>query len=269
MLVAAWAFIFITSFTLETASAKGPVVKMAKCPNVRGVSDDANRWYLGTWYEYKRLPSSFELGQQCSKQVFEEDGFGLKISIEGYRRINLFGKTCIIDKHVNNGNATATDVRKLSEFDADFKLDYEFTNVKPNYFIMDTNFDDWIVVFWCHEFSNFHMQFAWILTRSRGVPPKNLDEIERGLATAGIDVTFFHLPKPNPNPNSGPKRNFNPDPNPNSNSNPNPYPITNPNPHNNPNRNPHPHPNPDPNLNPTPTLNLILIHTLSQILMEP
>ncbi|GFO28232.1 hypothetical protein PoB_005473700 [Plakobranchus ocellatus] len=58
MLLAAWALIFITSFiTFETASARKPVVKIGKCPSVRGVPVYANRGL--TYLTVNRIISSW------------------------------------------------------------------------------------------------------------------------------------------------------------------------------------------------------------------
>ncbi|KAK3746058.1 hypothetical protein RRG08_065223 [Elysia crispata] len=61
----------------------------------------------------------------------------------------------------------------------------------PNYIIQDTDYTNYSVVFPCVEAMGYNIQFAWILTRCKGLEPDKLAELEANLARAGVDVSNF------------------------------------------------------------------------------
>ncbi|GFO32202.1 prostaglandin-h2 d-isomerase [Plakobranchus ocellatus] len=63
----------------------------------------------------------------------------------------------------------------------------------PNYIIQETDYKNYSVVFSCTQLEALNLQFAWILTRVRGLAPPNLAQLESKLTAAGVDVTEFFV----------------------------------------------------------------------------
>ncbi|KAK3746057.1 hypothetical protein RRG08_065222 [Elysia crispata] len=167
------------------------VIKPGDCPAVVGQSTLDTASYLGTWYEYRRFPAVFELGLDCTSAVYGLAGNGtISVTNGGTIRITLFGKKYVIKRSSIQGNATVPDPSKPAELSVSFG-GFSPAGDKPNYFIQETDYENYSVVFSCAQLPGFNVQFAWILTRARGVAPSNLSDLESKLTDAGVDIRPF------------------------------------------------------------------------------
>ncbi|GFO28231.1 apolipoprotein d [Plakobranchus ocellatus] len=191
MFVAVWTILLLIAGA-DSVYDRRFALSEGGCPVVNGKQHFKYRRFLGTWYEYKRFPVAFEDGQQCSKHVYEAHGYGVRLTIEGWLRINLFGESSVVSRETVVRNATIPKANRPSELSLSMGL-YNLSHADANFFILDTNYTDWAVVFACHSMGGYNIQFAWMLTRPRGVPPTNLPQIEKALTEAGINVLEFDL----------------------------------------------------------------------------
>ncbi|GFO12628.1 apolipoprotein d [Plakobranchus ocellatus] len=169
------------------------VIRTGSCPVVHGQPTLDTERYLGTWYEYQRFPAVFEFALDCTSAQYDliEDG---KISVlnNGTLRVTIFGQTYVIRRSSARGVATVPDPSKPAELSVSFG-GYSATSDKANYFIQETDYDNYSVVFSCFQLPGFNIQFAWILTRQRGIAPSNLQDLENNLRAAGVNTNPFFV----------------------------------------------------------------------------
>ncbi|KAK3762303.1 hypothetical protein RRG08_006047 [Elysia crispata] len=151
------------------ATVQGP------CPSVTSQSTlDADR-YVGKWYELKRFPNRNQGMLSCTSALYTlEPDNTVTVMNQGYFPNGT--------KDSIEGTAQVVDVSKPAELSVDFGFGWPAD--KPNYFIRQTDYDTYSVVFSCMEFSNVHVEYAWILTRERNADI-DVDALEQDLADAG------------------------------------------------------------------------------------
>lgn len=184
--------ILTTLFLISNCSGQ-LVIGFGRCPSVTVQSGfDASR-YTGLWYEYERFFNLFELGNICVTATYGDAGGGV-ISVEnaGVARFTLFDIITIMFPVSIEGTAVAPDASEPARLRVSFFTDD--ADGDPNYLVVDTDYDNYTVVFSCQEiFSLFNLQTAWILTREQGVAPTNIDDLKSDLSGFGIDVSNFRL----------------------------------------------------------------------------
>ncbi|GFO45792.1 apolipoprotein d-like [Plakobranchus ocellatus] len=147
--------------------------------------------YLGVWYEYQRFPELVEGSLDCTSSTFSDAWNGMKVTDKGTRRTDLFGNKLVLRTTSIDGLATVPDEAKPAE------LNIVFRGASPteeaNYIVQDTDYTNYAVVFSCLQMRGFNIQYAYILTRVRGLVPPNLAQLESKLTAAGVDVSAFFV----------------------------------------------------------------------------
>ncbi|XP_050924346.1 apolipoprotein D-like, partial [Lates calcarifer] len=114
--------------------------------------------YLGKWYEIEKLPAAFERGK-C---------------IEANYAIRKDGTIQVLN----------------SQFYKD-KLGVSFSYFTPYspYLVLTTDYTTLSVVYSCTDILRlFHVEYAWILGRSRFLPPETVRYAKNLLISEGIDL---------------------------------------------------------------------------------
>ncbi|GFO04336.1 apolipoprotein d [Plakobranchus ocellatus] len=182
----------IALLALVDQSYSAVVFKLGQCPNVPGQATLDKAQYLGTWYEYKRFPAIFEAGLDCTTATYGDAGDKISVTNSGTLRLNFFGRRIVLNENSIDGFASIPDPSKPAELSVSFG-GVDMGGNSPNYFIQDTDYINYSVVFSCAQFPGFNIQFAWILTRAPGVAPSNLATLESNLSAAGVDVSKFRI----------------------------------------------------------------------------
>merc|ERR1711962_38691 len=138
--------------------------------------------YLGLWYEQKRVPASFQKDTSC---VRAEYGLNDKGEVTVY---NVATKKDGSFDDIR-GTAYIPDPAHPGEL----KVDFPGVPVDGDYWILDTDYDNYAVVYACvdYVFGLIHFEFAWILAR---VPNANPALVQSGvdlLASVGTDVSIM------------------------------------------------------------------------------
>ncbi|XP_053715963.1 apolipoprotein Db [Synchiropus splendidus] len=132
--------------------------------------------YLGRWYEIAKLPASFERGK-CIEANYDlrKDGTIQVINKQFYK-----GKVRAVE-----GTAVVQDLHDMS------KLGVSFSYFSPygQYWVLSTDYASLSVVYSCTDVLRvFHVEFAWILGRSRFLPAETIRYAEELLTSEGINL---------------------------------------------------------------------------------
>lgn len=178
---------FVLLLALTVSNTRGTVV-FSSCPNP-GSQDsfDVNQ-YLGKWYELERFSAIFELGVICGSAEYSlNDDGSIKVINGGKRRIlGIESPTSV------TGKATVPDSSRPSELRVSFSR-FDPGTGPANYFVVDTDYTTYTVVFSCTDLVGpFSIQYAWILTRERGVAPGNLAALKSNLESHGVRLSNFN-----------------------------------------------------------------------------
>lgn len=132
--------------------------------------------YLGRWYEIEKLPASFERGKCIeANYAVRQDGTIQVRNSQFYKE-----KT-----RVAEGTAVIPDMREPAHLGVSFSY---FTPYSP-YWILTTDYTKLSVVYSCTDFLRiFHVDFAWILSRSRFLPQADIEYAKMIMIQEGIDI---------------------------------------------------------------------------------
>ncbi|XP_069368156.1 apolipoprotein Db [Paralichthys olivaceus] len=133
--------------------------------------------YLGRWYEIEKLPASFERGK-CIEANYSlrKDGTIRVLNSQFYQ-----GKT-----RTGEGTAVVRDPREAAKLGVSFSY---FTPYSP-YWVLSTDYTNFTIVYSCNDVLRlFHIDFAWILSRSRFMPQEKVQQAKHLMISEGIDLS--------------------------------------------------------------------------------
>lgn len=173
------------------------VIRLGKCPQTPIKQNFNVTRYVGKWWEYQRFPAPFELFSKCgfaNYTLLSSDT--VEVLNAGIQEFNF-----IFYKHrrpiVARGKATILDPKepgKLQVTFGDSNMNSFAGENDPNYFVVDTDYDTYSVVYSCSgdPLGFLNTQFAWILTREQGViDPDLLRRLHNMLTASGVNVNDF------------------------------------------------------------------------------
>ncbi|TRY95264.1 hypothetical protein DNTS_012203 [Danionella cerebrum] len=133
--------------------------------------------YLGKWYEIEKLPASFERGKCIeANYALRPDNTVQVLNIQTYK-----GKVRPVE-----GTAVMQDKREPAKLGVSFSY---FTPYAP-YWILSTDYNSVSLVYSCTDVLRlFHVDYAWILSRSRILPPETIYHAKAIFYKDNIDVT--------------------------------------------------------------------------------
>ncbi|KAK9873417.1 hypothetical protein WA026_022479 [Henosepilachna vigintioctopunctata] len=150
-------FKYLALFVVLAHGIQAQKIIIGLCPRVNVQENFDLEKYLGTWYEAEKYSEPFELGGKCMKQVWSGESNG-KISVLEQLIKKNSGK-------VVNGDNTAKFVGNRNE--AKLTLDTPGVPFGAPYWILETDYDNYSVVWSCIDTGLLNIRFTWILTRDR------------------------------------------------------------------------------------------------------
>ncbi|KAM9416556.1 apolipoprotein D-like [Salvelinus alpinus] len=137
---------------------------------------DQLQQYLGTWYEIAKLPAFFERGKCIQADyTLRGDGTIRVLNSQFYK-----GKVRTVE-----GTAVVQDPKKTAKLGVSFSY---FTPYSP-YWVLSTDYVSGAVVYSCTDVLRiFHVDYAWILGRSRFLPAEEVEYARQLLAKENIDT---------------------------------------------------------------------------------
>uniref|UniRef100_A0A3B5AYM6 Apolipoprotein D n=1 Tax=Stegastes partitus TaxID=144197 RepID=A0A3B5AYM6_9TELE len=147
---------------LTAAATDGQSFHIGNCPQP-SVQEDFNvTKYMGTWYEIEKLPAVFEKGK-CSQATYR---FHFPInSIQGVGKVENASQPAILSVGFFKGVPDAP------------------------YWVLSTDYHSYALVYSCADyFRLFHVDFAWILARTRELSQDVIGQLHDKLTAAGVNV---------------------------------------------------------------------------------
>ncbi|KAF7691570.1 hypothetical protein HF521_010537 [Silurus meridionalis] len=171
-LVIVW--IFLLTLVISVSSQ---VFHWGPCPTPMVQPNfDLNR-FLGKWYEIEKLPAAYEKGTCIETNLSLRPDKTISVVHIRTRK----GKVRIAE-----GTATVQNQREPAKLGISFSY---FTPYSP-YWILSTDYDSVVLLYSCTEFLRiFHVDYAWILSRSRSLPPETIYHAKEVFSKDNIDVS--------------------------------------------------------------------------------
>ncbi|XP_059490319.1 apolipoprotein D-like [Neocloeon triangulifer] len=168
--------VFVTLCVCFFAAVNSQVIINSPCQNVTIEQNFDLPRYLGRWYEYRRFFTFFELNGKCVTATYSDNLNGT-IEVRNYQvDSNTNVSDVIVGYASQNSN---TDEGKLI-------VTFPTSGSEGDYWILDTDYDTFSVVWSCSTSGDQSVQFSWILTREIEPSAATLAVIDSVVAANGL-----------------------------------------------------------------------------------
>ncbi|XP_018022290.1 apolipoprotein D isoform X2 [Hyalella azteca] len=163
-----------------------------KCPNPSVVSNlDANR-YLGKWYENRKYFAIFQFGGRCASAKYSDAGNGL-IKVEN-NQLNIFGKPSGVVGQAKFANPSSREGKLSVSFSSPTPYANNSNAVTDsNYWVLDTDYNSYAVVWSCTSALIANIQFMWVLTRDPQPSEALVNKTLTIIRNKGLDPTRLSI----------------------------------------------------------------------------
>ncbi|XP_075969086.1 apolipoprotein D-like [Anticarsia gemmatalis] len=160
--------VFLCGF-LSLRLCRAQIIMPGSCLDIKAMDNfDASR-YLGRWYEAEKYFFVFEFGGKCITADYTAKEKGV-IGVVNKQTSILSGVQSEIRGQAVQTNKDSNEAKLAVSFPS---LPY---NVEAPYWVIDTDYDTYSVVWSCYEFGPLHTRNAWILTRERNPPVEVMEK---------------------------------------------------------------------------------------------
>uniref|UniRef100_A0A8C2XK40 Apolipoprotein D n=1 Tax=Cyclopterus lumpus TaxID=8103 RepID=A0A8C2XK40_CYCLU len=149
------------------AAAHAQSFHPGRCPQPSVQEDFDVTKYMGTWYEIEKLPAVFERGK-CNQATYS-----------------------LLKNYMSNGKRnTIQGVAKVKDSSKPAILGVSFFKGVADgpYWVLSTDYRSYSLVYSCTDYFLFHVDFAWILARTRVLTEDVMSRLRDTLSSAGVDV---------------------------------------------------------------------------------
>nr|XP_006637852.1 PREDICTED: apolipoprotein D-like [Lepisosteus oculatus] len=159
---------------LPLLGANGQTFHTGKCPKPPVQRNFDLSKYLGRWYEIEKLPAIFEKGK-CNQAPY---------TLESNKQVQVLNQEILPDGKPSE----IVGMAELKNAANTAILEMTRERLSP-YWVLSTDCDSYSLVYSCADVLGvFHVDFAWILSRSRTLPAETIHRLKLLLSSNGIDT---------------------------------------------------------------------------------
>lgn len=173
-------WLYLGFFLLGGAAAQIPF--LGGCPKVDTVSDLEIQKYLGKWYEAERYFAFFEFGGKCVTATYTG---------------NANGTVTVVNKQISSLSGIASSIQGFATQKSSNKAKLSIVfpsmpvHIEGPYWIVDTDYTSYAVVWSCFDYGFVSTRNAWILTRERHPAVAVLEKAYQAVDKNKISRAFF------------------------------------------------------------------------------
>ncbi|XP_041975231.1 apolipoprotein D-like [Aricia agestis] len=173
----------IAVFLCGLAVCGAQMVFPGSCPDVTAMTDFNLERYLGKWYENEKYFAVFELGGRCITATYSLRDNGV-VNVANKQISSFTGmKSEIIGE--------ATQVSRSDEAKLSVRFPSLPVAIDAPYWVVDTDYDNYALVWGCLDLGFLHARNAWILTRERNPPLSTLENAYAAAERNNINKSYF------------------------------------------------------------------------------
>ncbi|KAL2097196.1 hypothetical protein ACEWY4_006403 [Coilia grayii] len=162
---------------LPALAVRAQSIHAGQCPEPPVQQDFDVARYTGRWYDIQKLPAVFQRGK-CGQATYTPRSDG---------QVEVLNQGLLPDGEINNttGIARVPDMSEPAKLEVSF-----FEDARPGpYWVLATDYDSYALVYSCTSLSGLlHVDFAWILGRTRSLPAETTAELHGKLRSYGIKI---------------------------------------------------------------------------------
>jgi len=153
--------------------------------NIKPMQNFDPTQYLGKWYEQEKYFAIFQFGGKCVTATYTDAGAGI-IGVSN-KQLHVFTNAPTTIEGTARAAAGAAPLEA--------RLEVVFPSVPLQipapYWVLDTDYTSYAVVYACNGFGFFHTKFVWLLTRSRSAPIDVMHNVHSILDKNNISRAFL------------------------------------------------------------------------------
>ncbi|OXU21045.1 hypothetical protein TSAR_014816 [Trichomalopsis sarcophagae] len=171
---------YLGFFLVGSAVAQVPF--LGGCPKVETMPNFNTQKYLGEWYEAERYFAFFEFGGKCVTATY---------------RANDNGTVSVVNRQISSLSGVASSIKGFAAQKSPerSKLSVVFPSLPVHfdapYWILDTDYTSYAVIWSCNDFGLFSTRNAWILTREQHPAVATVEKAYQVLDKNQISRAFF------------------------------------------------------------------------------
>ncbi|XP_041660157.1 apolipoprotein Da, duplicate 1 [Cheilinus undulatus] len=168
---------FVLVFVIFLPIITAQVPHWGPCPEPNVQPGFTLKEFMGRWFEIARLPAQFEKGR-C---------------IESNFTLTTDSSIRVVSSEIDEGELRkieGTGVVEDIRNPAKLGISYSYVLPYAPYWILSTDYVNSAVIYSCTDILRlFHVDFAWILGRTRTLPESTIERARQIFATNNIDVS--------------------------------------------------------------------------------
>ncbi|EFX82011.1 hypothetical protein DAPPUDRAFT_302799 [Daphnia pulex] len=180
--------VFVTAVQLLSPRVQSQVTFDQPCPKLDVVRDFDLHRYLGLWYEIESYPAVFSSFASCVTANYSLLADG------NVRVINRSFNTSSKSFNMVDGIARLIEPPKgQAKLGVVFPSN-SFSRPVPadgNYWVLDTDYTNYSIVWSCQTFNGKSIQFLWYLSRQRQPSESGLTFVHHRIDSFGLDQKFL------------------------------------------------------------------------------
>ncbi|KAM3958993.1 apolipoprotein D [Aphomia sociella] len=174
--------VFLCGF-LSLRLCRAQLAFPGNCPDVSAMTDFDPSRYTGKWYEAEKYFFLFEFGGKCVTADYETKDDGT-LAVVNKQLSSFTGIQSEID-------GEATQISRSDEGKLSVRFPSLPVNVAAPYWVVDTDYDNYAIIWSCNDFGLFHTRNSWIMTRDRNPQLFVMEKVYKSLDKNNINRAYF------------------------------------------------------------------------------